>query len=156
VDDRAPIALELSLGANPHLVSPVRCFLEQALKSVVTDADFVDRVAMAAHELLENATKYSADDAVLKLSLVLDGATGRDVVLRVSNVAQAAHLQRLRRFLAEINEAADPMILYLDMMARDPFDTTVSGLGLARIRAEAAMFLDLMVENEMVTLTART
>jgi hypothetical protein len=42
------------------------------------------------------------------------------------------------------------------MMCRDPLDRTVSGLGLARIRAEAEMSLDLIVAAETATIVAST
>ena len=51
--------LEVSMGVQ-HLTS-VRRFVADLTDSVVHDSDLAARLAMATHELLENAVKYSLD-----------------------------------------------------------------------------------------------
>jgi hypothetical protein len=159
------LKLELRLDTHPLLVSPARRFVEEALEKAVTDADFVSRVAMTAHELLENAAKY-AHDGKADLSLTMpsrngNGASGggsgggnRQLVLRLSNIASPLHLDRLRHMFAQLDSCGDPLIFYLDLMRRNAHETGNSGLGLARIRAEGEMALTLAVDGERATIVA--
>ena len=43
------------------MVSPTRRIIEAKLGPVLEDEDAIFRVAMTAHELLENAAKYASD-----------------------------------------------------------------------------------------------
>src|SRR5258708_9377202 len=70
------LRLQLRLEADPVLVSVTRRFVEEALKRFISDRDLVSRVAMTAHELLENAAKYTRDRAA-ELSVTLDQNGGR-------------------------------------------------------------------------------
>src|SRR5689334_5183637 len=56
-----PLHLDLPLTVSPAIVSPTRRLLESKLAPVLDDEDAVFRVAMTAHELLENAAKYASD-----------------------------------------------------------------------------------------------
>jgi hypothetical protein len=146
------LRLELRMDANPLLVSVTRRFVEQALGTILDDADLVSRAAMAAHELLENAAKY-ARQGKAELSVVLDQA-GR-LTLRLCNSASPAHIDRLREIFATIQRCDDPLVMYLGLMRRNAHDMDVSGLGLARIRAEGDMKLDLDIDGEVATIAVR-
>ena len=56
----------------------------------------------------------------------------------------------------EMKAAEDPMEHYCSVMRRNAKRQDGSGLGLARIRAEAEMTLDHEVDDELVTIIART
>jgi hypothetical protein len=150
------LRLQLLMRASPPLVSVTRRFVEEAIEKYINDADLISRVAMAAHELLENAAKY-AHQAAADLSLVLDrdGAGGAHLTLRLSNPTSPHHLDRLKRLFAELDSSADPLVLYVDLMRRNAHRREISGLGLARIRAEGEMALTLRVEGDTVTIVAR-
>lgn len=148
-----PLRLELRMDASPLLVSVTRRFVEQALGTFVEDADLVSRAAMAAHELLENAAKY-AEQGKAVLSVVLD-RVGRDagrLTLRLCNSASPAHIDRLREIFSTIQSAEDPLVMYVGLMRRHAHDMDVSGLGLARIRAEGDMNLALDIDGEVATI----
>ena len=144
------------MDANPLLVSVTRRFVEQALENFVEDADLVSRVAMAAHELLENAAKYARQGKAV-LSVVLDrvGDEAGELTLRLCNEANPAHIDRLREVFSKIDGCEDPLVMYVGLMRRNARDTDISGLGLARIRAEGEMTLDLDIDGEIATIAAR-
>jgi hypothetical protein len=150
-----PLRLELSMDTAVSLVSVTRRFLEDALEKFIPDADLVWRAAMAAHELLENAAKY-ARHARAELSVVIDRQDGGTLTLQLSNVTSAAHVDRLKQSFRELDACDDPLGLYVGLMRRNADRTDISGLGLARIMAEAEMTLALRVEGEAVTIVART
>jgi two-component sensor histidine kinase len=152
----AVVALDIDLDRNPLLVSPTRRYVEGVLKRLVKDVDLVARAALVVHELLDNGAKYAPAGARIEFSLTLECGVDGSLVIRLTNQTTPAHVERLRRFVSEINNAADATALYVDMMCRDPLDRTVSGLGLARIRAEAEMSLDLIVAAETATIVAST
>jgi len=150
------------MDASAQLVSVTRRFVEEALEKVSTDADFVSRVAMSAHELLENAAKYARLGRA-ELSLHMDGeaeagAVGGDrlLTLRLSNTTTATHLDRLRQVFSELDACDDPLSLYVAMMRRNAHERDISGLGLARIRAEGEMTLNLRIEGDTATIVACT
>src|SRR5438552_15553329 len=101
------LRLELSMDTSAQLVSVTRRFVAEALEKVSTDADFVSRVAMSAHELLENAAKYARLGRA-QLLVHMDGVEGpgaagggRMLTLRLSNMTSAKHLDRLRQVFTE-------------------------------------------------------
>jgi hypothetical protein len=156
MEERA-LRLELRLDTDPLLVSPARRFVEEVLEKVVTDADLVSRVAMTAHELLENAAKY-ARNTKAELSVTMqplaDGA--REIVLKLSNATSPHHVDRLKQMFARLDGCGDPLTFYLNLMRQNAHEVSQSGLGLARIRAEAEMSLALAVNGEVATIVART
>ena len=68
-----PLDLDLPLTVSPSMVSPTRRIIEAKLGPVLEDEDAIFRVAMTAHELLENAAKY-ASDGKARLELSRDAA----------------------------------------------------------------------------------
>ena len=151
------LRLELNMDATVPLVSVTRRFVERALEKFVSDGDLVSRVAMTAHELLENVAKYGAR-ANAELSVTMDREEGNDrnLTVRVSNAASPADIERLNQSFSELNACDDPLELYLDLMRRNATNAEISGLGLARILAEGEMTLGLTVNGDAVTIVAQT
>jgi cytosine/adenosine deaminase-related metal-dependent hydrolase len=149
------IALELGFARNALLVSATRRYVQRVLEHMVDDKELVERGALVVHELLENGAKYAPEDSRIDLALEVGSGAHGALVIRLTNPTTAAHVRRLEQFMTEIQGASDPNALYVEMMCRDPFDKNVSGLGLARIRAEADMSLDLHVAAETATIVAR-
>ncbi len=114
-----PLHLDLPLTVSPAIVSPTRRLLEAKLAPVLEDEDAVFRVAMTAHELLENAAKYASDG---KARLEVDvSPRGEDAVIRVvvTNNSSREHIDHLGTCYAEMNAETDAMAHYFTLMRRN-------------------------------------
>lgn len=150
------LAFDLSIDPNPRFVSTVRRFVEEAFDRLLPDPDAVFRVSMTAHELLENAAKYSLSGrALLRFSTRIEGEQAL-VNLSLINETTPAHIDRLRRRIDAICRAPDPFAHYQQVMRDSSRLTDESGLGLARIAAEAEMLLGLEVNGTTVAIMAST
>jgi hypothetical protein len=150
------LKLRLLMAVDPALVSVTRRYVHEALGRFVNDGDLVSRVAMAAHELLENAAKY-ADQSNADLSITLDDVGGeRRITLRLSNDASDGHLTRLRHLVSELDGCSDPYLYYLELVRRNAAARSASGVGLARIVVEAQMKLGVSVSGQTATIVAHT
>ena len=131
-------------------VADVRRFVEKLHRRFVRNGDDASRLAMATHELLENAVKFSADGtATLRIEIV-DGAEFR---VSTTNTARAADRDALVTIAAELEAAQDAMAFYIDLMARAP--RTRGGLGLGRIAAEGEMQIKLALRENIVEVSAK-
>ena len=130
--------------------SNVRGLAESFCGHVRNDAAFAQRVAMATHELLENAVKYSVGpESPIGCHLEVVGGQLR---VRVENPTDPAHIDDLRQEHALVNRM-DPLDLYLERMQSDHPDGA-SRLGLARIRYEGEAQLHLDVRGATVCVEA--
>jgi hypothetical protein len=151
----AGLSFDLSIDPDVRFVSTVRRFVEASLERLQPDADTVFRVAMTAQELLENAGKYCAAGPVqLHFSARVEG--GETIIdLSLANTATAGNITRLSDRVAAILGAVDPFAHYQRLL-RCPAEARASGLGLARIAAEAEMHLGLEVTGSTVAIVATT
>ena len=111
-----PLDLDLPLTVSPSMVSPTRRIIEAKLGPVLEDEDAIFRVAMTAHELLENAAKYASDGkARLELS-VTPRDEGRDRARRRHQQLDAGTHRRAWRLLRrdERREGRDGPLLLAD------------------------------------------
>ncbi len=111
-----PLDLDLPLSVSPNMVSPTRRIIEAKLGPALDDEDAIFRVAMTAHELLENAAKYASDGkARLEVSVQ---PRGEDAVVRVvvTNNAAREHIDQLGTCYAEMNANRDAMAHYFSLM----------------------------------------
>ena len=53
--------VELNFSPNVRLVGTVRRFVSEFYAQVIGDGEIISRLAVATHELLENAVRYSMD-----------------------------------------------------------------------------------------------
>ena len=149
-----PLDLDLPLTVSPSMVSPTRRIIEAKLGPVLEDEDAIFRVAMTAHELLENAAKYASDGkARLELS-VTPRDEGAIVRVVVTNNSTREHIKELGACYAEMNAAKDAMAHYFSLMRVNAKAGAVSRLGLARVRAEGEMDIEVDVEGERVKIVA--
>jgi hypothetical protein len=148
---------KISMEFVPHasLVSSARRFLEDLYKRWLTDPDDAYRVAMTAHELLENLVKYSRDECSLVEVDVQKDGDASFVSIRTRNKAAPEQLEELRRTVERLSNAPDPVAVY-DEFVQASSERAGSGLGLARICAEAEMRLDYSVEADEVTIVAKS
>jgi two-component sensor histidine kinase len=124
---------------------------------MVRDPDDVSRIAMAAHELLENAVQYGSG-RVTKLGVTIaprEEGAGAEVALRLTNEATPSHIERLRAGVAALGEPAKALEHYRYLMMREwDVNQESSGMGLARIVVESEMKLAVEVDGTRVTLSA--
>ena len=109
---------------------------------------------MTAHELLENAAKYASDGhARLQLNVT---PRGEDAIVRVSvtNNSTAEHISQLGGCYAEMNAATDAMAHYFTLMRRNAKSGASSRLGLARVRAEGEMEIEVDIQGDVVKVVA--
>jgi hypothetical protein len=134
------------------MVSVVRRFVEQTFAKLGGDPDSVFRVSMAAHELLENAAKYSVGEYV-QLDVQFD--TASDCLrARITNETTPAHCARLRDRVRLLQGAAQPFDFYQTLMRRSFESGEESGLGLARICGEGDLDLEMEDFENTVTIVA--
>lgn len=133
-----------------HLISSTRIFMASFCGQSFGDAELSDRIAMTAHELLENAVKYSATpDSPVNCTMRIE--PGR-VLVTVENHADPAHLAVLHEEFELINQG-DPMEMYINKMQAS-LESDKSQLGLARIRCEGEAELKLWTEKDSVLVQA--
>jgi hypothetical protein len=147
-DDRLTLNLTMRLDARWSFVDDLRRLVERFCGEAA-DAEAGSEVALAAHELVQNAIGHAASPGIeLTLSLAPDGQSVR---LAVSHDCAPEKVARLRARLSHLSSYADALQGYLATMAENP--DGVGGLGLARVRYESR--LDLALEERLGRLTVR-
>ena len=132
--------LRLAFCPSPSLVSAISRLVSDFCRHGLHDLDISSRFHMAAHELAENMTKYSSTSAVSLEVELSEKAGGHLLTLRTKNHASPERLLEVEKRLVEICAAVDPAGLYDRLIEETAPLTGVSGLGLARIRAEGLDF----------------
>jgi hypothetical protein len=151
-----PAAFEMTFRPSVELVSTVRRFVCDFYGSALHDADATWRVALATHELLENAVKYSTD-GVTSLSISLDPGEAASVIsIRLANRANAENIATLTAIFEEMRTFCDPFDHYQAVIAKSAKRKEGSGLGLVRVRAEGEMTMSHTIEDDQVTILAQT
>lgn len=146
---------ELSFEKKPELVSIVRRFVSDFYDRTLADPDATSRVALATHELLENAVKYSRDGrAKVRIEVSGNGEMVR-VRIKTKNRGNAEDFEHIRRTIDEMT-SMDANVYYLNLMRRNAARSHGSGLGLARIHAEAEMTMSVRCKNGTITVSAET
>jgi anti-sigma regulatory factor (Ser/Thr protein kinase) len=147
------VYFEIIFRPSVILTTVVRRFITDFYENVIDSEDSVSRLALATHELLENAVKYGMPEETTTLSVDLDQREGI-VTIRTSNRSDAAHIDALKRRFAEMQAAPNAFRFYQQLLRATAHETSVSGLGLARIRCEGEMDIDLKVEGDLVRISA--
>jgi hypothetical protein len=143
--------IELNFRPNVALVAVVRRFVSEFYTRIVGDDDAVSRIALATHELLENAVRY-ASDGETRLRIEVDGAaTGRRVHIRLCNHADPQHISAMREIVDALHATDDPKTYYNDLLKKAAKRLAGSGLGLARVAVESEMQLRYTIEQDRVT-----
>jgi anti-sigma regulatory factor (Ser/Thr protein kinase) len=137
------------------LAGKIANWLMDFCQMTVADRETTSRLHMAAHELVENVLKYGSSPEV-GLEFELErGDELQFVRLKTRNTAAPEQLEEVTRRVTELRAAADP-IAYYDRLIRSTAPVLgVSGLGLARIRAEAGLEVDCSVEGREVSITVQ-
>jgi hypothetical protein len=148
--DGAEAVLFLRMQPSWVVVDDIRHFVETFCASACPEADRQEQLALATHELIQNAIANAATPEI-ELRLEVDRATER-VIVAVSNDARADQIEVLRDRLGRTQAHANPLDGYVAAMRENP--ESRGGIGLARIRFEAALDLDIDVRGERVTVRA--
>ena len=142
---------QVSFRPNVKLVSTVRKFTEEFYQRMLEDRDVSERVALATHELLENAVAYASDgETGVRVELGVDR-----VLIRTWNRVTPEQLAQLEQLFAGMS-AMSPDEYYRAMLAKTAYRKEGSGLGLARVRAEADMVLRYEVTPDQICIEAST
>jgi two-component sensor histidine kinase len=142
----------LVFSPSVDLISVVRRFVGDFYRNTL-GPEIGEQLALATHELLENSVKYG-DKSETKLCIdVWRQRAERHVVIRTQNQALAEHVEVVRA-LVERLRAGSPFDFYQVLMRESLASPNRSGLGLARIAAEADMALSCHVEGAALTIQA--
>jgi anti-sigma regulatory factor (Ser/Thr protein kinase) len=135
---------------NIKLVSTVRRFTGEFYRRVLVDQELASRLALATHEMLENAVAYAHDDETA-IRIEVDG----DVLsVRTWNRALPERIAAMKAGIDRVMAAPDPDAYYQEQMSVASKRSDGSGLGLARIRNEAEMNLSYEVDNDKACIRA--
>ncbi|HEY9899674.1 MAG TPA: hypothetical protein V6D00_10880 [Pantanalinema sp.] len=133
-----------------NMISSTRIFMASFCGHSFGDEDLSDKIAMSAHELLENAVKYSVSpDAPVNCTMRVQEDR---VIVSVQNEADSAHSRVLQEEFAIVLKG-DPMEMYIAKM-QDSLMSEKNQLGLARIRAEGDAELRLITNGNSVIIEA--
>lgn len=148
------IRVEMTFHPNLELVPIVRRFVSDVTQRADVHAEDVDRIAMATHELVENAVRFSQDGTACLLIDVTPGDPS-SVTIRTTNRASAENCAIVVDQLDQMRAISDPFTFYLTAMRETARRAQGSGLGLARVFAEGSLDLDCSIEGDIIKVTAR-
>jgi anti-sigma regulatory factor (Ser/Thr protein kinase) len=149
--DRRPY-FHLVFRPNIKLVSTVRRFTRDFYQRVLADQELASRLALATHEMLENAVTYANDDETAVRIDVDDDVLS----IRTWNRAAPERITAIKAGIDQVMAAPDPEAYYQEQMLIAAKRTDGSGLGLARVRNEAEMSLSYEIDNDRVCICAVT
>jgi hypothetical protein len=145
---------ELSFCPDVNEVPAVRRFVSEFYARLLMDADATSQLAVATHELLDNAVQYaSGGNTSFRIGVRAEPDVVH-VVLSTKNRASRAHLDAARSTLEALMGASDPVDHFLRVMRETARRAGGSGLGLARVRAESDMAIRYEIHEDVIELEA--
>jgi hypothetical protein len=149
--------LDVSFQSATECTSSIRALASNYYGSQIDDdPELVERIAMAAHELVENASHYAADQhARVRIEVKRTNGTIH-VSIRTWNLTDANHVRDVENLMTEMKASGDPFKFFLTAMRRTAQRKDGSGLGLARIRSEADMNVSYTFKKNMICVEAST
>jgi hypothetical protein len=150
-------ALRIDFRPHAGLLTETRAFIATFCGTFADSPVVVHRLTITAHELLENAIKYSSDGATrIHIAVHRRGATARQISIGPENRASPERLAAACEMIERIRAASDPFEFYCELTRASVGRNTNSGLGLARIRAETSCDLDCAVTEDWLGICARS
>ena len=153
-----------SLVENPYLeicfrptvatINEARRLVAALYAPLLGDPDAASRIALATHELLENALKYSVDGSTVIRVELSNGKLPTTVKVETRNGISPERKHGLEEIFAEMNQSENADAYYQFAMRRTRMMRHGSGLGLARIWAEGEMHVTRAYQGDEVTITA--
>jgi hypothetical protein len=154
-DERVALFIRLSFFPSEHLVSAISRLVSDFCQIGLRDLDLSSRFHMATHELTENITKYSTKSRV-SLEVELSEKNGLHTLsVRTRNHTSPDRLIEVEKRLKELKATKDPVGFYDRMIEETAPLEGVSGLGLARIRAEGGLDFDYRIDGDELTLVVQ-
>ena len=150
---QATLTVAMTSFSSERIVTAISRLVSEFCRVILADADVASRFHMAAHELAENVVKYSTGPRVSIEVALEEFKDGARLEVRASNETTPERLQEVEGRLRELAEAEDPVALYDRLIMETAPRTDVSGLGLARIRAEGELNMDYSIEGNALTVT---
>jgi hypothetical protein len=145
-----PVLLYLRMVPVWVFVDEVRHFVESFCACARIGPEREGQLALATHELMQNAIT-NGTSADIELRLAIDAAADW-VEVSLTNTCAPGQADRLRARVAKLQEA-EPLTSYVAAMSADP--RAPGGLGLARIRYEAQLELDVFETGDRLTVSAK-
>jgi anti-sigma regulatory factor (Ser/Thr protein kinase) len=133
-------------------VDEIRRFVESFCACACPGQSREAQVALAVHELMQNAIPQAGGEDV-DLTLQVDPTANR-IEIAVSNPCSDEQYQELHGRVERLNSEPDALRSYLRAMAEAPAAER-GGLGLARIRFEGQLELSVQREGRRVCVLAR-
>lgn len=133
-----PVYLMLRMKPPWVFIDEIRRFVESFCACAATGANRESQLALAVHELMQNAVPHSHEEEV-ELTLEVEPEVDR-VAVSVSNACTDVEFNALAERIQKMNREPDALQHYLRAMKDTPVHTR-GGLGLARIRFEAQLEL---------------
>ena len=148
--------VELTFSPSTELIPIVRRFVATFYERLLNNADAASRLALATQELLENTCKFAVDgvSSIHMAATPRDGGT--EVTIRTTNRCGERDRQNVEAIVSEMEASADLFAYWQDAMRRSARRADGSGLGLARIVAEAEMRLRCEVSGDELGVVAQT
>src|SRR5262245_20807071 len=120
---------ELSFSPNVNLVSTVRRFVSDFWTQILPSAEVTSQLAVATHELLDNAVAYSFDSNThVPIDVVKEKGGTASVNIGTRNRASIDNIGRVREALDELASATDAFAFYQEMMRKAGERVDGSGL----------------------------
>ena len=146
---RAPVMLFLRMHPPWVFIDEIRRFVESFCRCACPHTDRESHLALAVHELIQNAVTNGGRDEPVELSLQVDAAADR-IVVRVTNTCSESKAALLAERVQRLNAEPDALSAYVAAM-KDSRHAPRGGLGLARVRYEAQLELKVYREDGRVT-----
>src|SRR5579859_1855890 len=113
---RGVVAFELTFRSNVELVPIVRRFVSDFYDRVIRDADATSRIALATHELLENAVKFARSEETRLLVEVDRARDPPSLAVRTWNTAGDEDIAMVEDAIAAMAAPNDPSAYYYEQM----------------------------------------
>jgi hypothetical protein len=134
-----PPYLEICFRSTFETISSTRRYVSALYQPLLEDRDQAERLGLATHEMLENTHKYSAGGDTLFLVRFSNPRPPCDIRIGTRNRIAPEARAALDEVFAQMAGTSDAMKHYQGAMKRAAVRRQGSGLGLARIWAEAEM-----------------
>jgi hypothetical protein len=146
-------ALSIEFEPSQPLADGLIRWLTHFCELTLRDVEAAARIQMAVNELVENVVKYGMTPSVgVEVELEREGDVSL-LTLRTRNRTTPERLAATISLLRALEEAPDPVAYYDQLVVASAPKPDVSGLGLARIRAEGDLEVHYKVQGDELCLS---
>jgi len=139
--------IELRFGPRWKYISAARAFIQNFLTISISDQVKVDKIAVAASELLENSVKYASGEET-GIGIKVYPSDDEEITVVVENSATPEAIELLKALFEKISQG-NPLETYVNQMKEAALRKDgMSQLGLARIRYETGAKMKLLIPEE--------